>query len=451
MTIDHLTQTYIAVSAAIKDNPVLAGAFSLWGLTVLGILIRNIPTKLWTFIVRQSTVKLEITNSGYWSNKEIFLSFMLWASKASLSNLSRTLALEGGNNTFNTSKSNKNVLGPGTGLHYFWFKRRLFWYVKTDEKGSNTGDAIAQQKIVINTLGRSHRPIHELVAHFAPAEKPVTDITIFEISNDRNWVRTALIPKRPLESVILPQAIKDELTKAIDDFHGRRDWYIEQGVAHKLCVLLYGKPGTGKTSLIKALASKYDADVYVFNLHEMSNFGLRDAISKVPPGSIVLVEDFDSAKAVHARAQAPTPRTNNQTPNASPSPAQIPMLNDPFEHVGLDLSTILNTLDGIASIDNLMIFLTTNHIEKIDPALLRRGRTDIKIEVPYLTSDEIHQFVSRAYGRQIIGTFVDTPGCELHGLLLDHKEDFDSFYADLIEKFSVPAVRLCAASGAASK
>jgi chaperone BCS1 len=63
--------------------------------------------------------------------------------------------------------------------------------------------------------------------------------------------------KRPLNSVILDKGIMENLINDVDRFVSRPKWYIDRGIPYRRGYLLYGPPGSGKTSAIMALAGFY--------------------------------------------------------------------------------------------------------------------------------------------------------------------------------------------------
>ena len=121
--------------------------------------------------------------------------------------------------------------------------------------------------------------------------------------------------------------------------------------------LLYGKPGNGKTTRIKALANKLNKNICVLAIDkEITNCRLIESILRVPAQSILLIEDIDRLKLVQ------TNQTNNE------------------DRHKIELSTFLNILDGLYTPTGLLVFATANNYEKIDKAIIRTGRFDRHIE-----------------------------------------------------------------------
>ena len=423
MNLTNITQAFVEIQSQVKANPILTAFLGMWGATIVGYVFRKVPSKLWNTITCQLTTSVTINNTGNWITSVAYVEFGNFFRKQKGSNLSRNYILEA---TYDSMPStdreadfdgDRVSMGPGVGTHVFLYNRRIFWIRKEEKESQGSG----QQKytLTVSTMGRSREPIDNLVNQILP-KKNKDQLSVFNLNSDKYWDLTANITRRPMESVIMPSSTKQEITGQLDEFYSMEDWYASNGIAHKLVAMLYGKPGCGKTSLIRALASKYGANVYSLNLNEVSDRSLPVVLSRVPRGSFVLIEDFDSFSAVKSR----------EDENHGDA---VSFLKD---EAPLTLSGVLNSLDGIVSLNKVVVFLTTNHIEKIDPAILRAGRTDIALEIGYLGSDEIKEFVRVVYDKDIDGEFECLPGCKLHGLLLKHKLNFGSFHSELLTKHS---------------
>ncbi|MGB4812540.1 MAG: AAA family ATPase [Methylophilaceae bacterium] len=141
------------------------------------------------------------------------------------------------------------------------------------------------------------------------------------------------------------------------------------GIPWRRGYLLYGPPGTGKTSLVTALASELSLNVCALSLASanITDERIGNLLSTVPPRSIILLEDIDSFFRQREKADV---------------------------SVKLSYSGFINALDGVASHEGSVIFLTTNHPELIDEAAIRSGRVDFRME---LTNCDKHQLYAMAH------------------------------------------------------
>ncbi|KAJ6454711.1 P-loop containing nucleoside triphosphate hydrolase protein [Mycena vitilis] len=187
------------------------------------------------------------------------------------------------------------------------------------------------------------------------------------------WTNVKHKIRRPLSSIILQDGVVEGLVRDAKEFLETEDWYVEAGIPHRRGYLLHGPPGTGKTSTIYALAGELNLEIYSLSL--ASNFVddsfLQRAASSIPPHALFLIEDIDCAFANRDDEDKDARRDKNKGGNAD-------MWESP--RASVTLSGLLNVIDGVGSEEGKLFFATTNYIDRLDPALLRPGRIDRKVE-----------------------------------------------------------------------
>lgn len=161
----------------------------------------------------------------------------------------------------------------------------------------------------------------------------------------------------------------------------RRVWLTgsRAGIPYRRGYLLHGAPGSGKSSFITALAGALDQGICLLNLSErgLTDSKLTHLLAHLPDSSLLLLEDIDAA--FHGRA--------------------APASEDGFVP-GVTFSGLLNALDGVASAESRVVFMTTNHVERLDPALIRPGRVDLALELGDADGHQVRELLRRFYGPQ---------------------------------------------------
>ncbi len=139
---------------------------------------------------------------------------------------------------------------------------------------------------------------------------------------------------------------------------------------------MHGPPGSGKSSFIQALAGELNYDICVLNLSErgLADDKLIHLLSNTPDRSFVLIEDIDAAFNKRVQASA-----------------------DGYQS-SVTFSGFLNALDGVASGEERIIFMTTNHPENLDPALIRPGRVDLSVLIDDTSPKQARRLFERFYG-----------------------------------------------------
>ncbi len=224
--------------------------------------------------------------------------------------------------------------------------------------------------------GRDLRALVDKLAH--ESCKPRTFVVRSWVAKHRYWSRKQRrLEARPLDSVVLPDATKRALVDDVTEFlsGGARAWYKAHGIPYKRSYLFHGVPGAGKTSLIQALAGHFRRDVcFLQPAHpDMTDDCLKAAIEGAPPRAMIVLEDVDAL--FHGRARARY--------GGASSP--------------LTFSGLLNALDGVGSAGGRLFVLTTNHREKLDPALIRCGRVDMHVHFDFVVDEQLEGLFRQFY------------------------------------------------------
>lgn len=178
-----------------------------------------------------------------------------------------------------------------------------------------------------------------------------------------SWRRRSELMKRPVESVVLKPGQRDRLVDDVGHFLEQEEWYLKLGLPWHRGYLLHGPPGCGKTSVAQAIATEHGLSLYYVTLSSVEGDGdLTELVAEVGPRSVLLLEDVDVLHAATKRDD---------------------------DTGGITLSGLLNVLDGVATPHGLITVMTTNHLERLDEALQRRGRADVVESVEPLSREQL--------------------------------------------------------------
>lgn len=227
-------------------------------------------------------------------------------------------------------------------------------------------------------------------------EQDETKLHVFVMTKYGEWMRYNKIPSRTLDTVYFDEKQKHKLRTDIIEFIKMEKEYDEFGIPYKKNYLLTGIPGSGKTSIIKAMCREIGYNLCIFSInHDMDNNTALSAFRDIPPKSILLFEDIDCLFE----------KRISTSDNKS----------------GFTFSNLLNLLDGVFCRKGLISFITTNHPENLDHALLRQGRTDMIIHMNYPKKVDVkHLFRDMMRKEEMTAEEID--------------RDFDKFYEHINKK-----------------
>eukprot|EP00201_Polytomella_parva_P012687 CAMPEP_0175059870 /NCGR_PEP_ID=MMETSP0052_2-20121109/12675_1 /TAXON_ID=51329 ORGANISM="Polytomella parva, Strain SAG 63-3" /NCGR_SAMPLE_ID=MMETSP0052_2 /ASSEMBLY_ACC=CAM_ASM_000194 /LENGTH=286 /DNA_ID=CAMNT_0016325473 /DNA_START=257 /DNA_END=1114 /DNA_ORIENTATION=+ len=190
---------------------------------------------------------------------------------------------------------------PAPGDHVLRFKGRWLWLSRRRPTGTTSGHQgrMMVETLQVTTYGTSRRLLEELVEaardRYELSSRQRTQI--YSVSMEGYWTQAGSRPIRPMSSVVLPAGQAEALLADCREFLGSEAWYARHGIPYRRGYLLYGAPGTGKTSLVTALAGDLQLDVYVISLSSptMSDETLRNLLNTAATRCILLLEDVDAA------------------------------------------------------------------------------------------------------------------------------------------------------------
>lgn len=185
------------------------------------------------------------------------------------------------------------------------------------------------------------------------------------------YITFAQMSPRNLDTLYFSNNEKEMVVEHINRFNNHRAFYESRQILYKTGILLYGDPGTGKSSFVKALATKYGRSIINIDIANLQAIDLTSLAQSImvddKKNYIVLFEDID------------TLFLNRTDSDIQASERAV-------------INKLLQFLDSNSSPTNVIFIATTNHIERLDEALLREGRFDLKVEVKSLSRPEAELF-----------------------------------------------------------
>jgi chaperone BCS1 len=295
--------------------------------------------------------------------------------------------------TSSGKKEKKVQFTPSFGTHYFWYKKRLLIFRRSqDQRQAGWMSASEREEISISSFGRNPAILKELLDECRDnfSKNDVNKTIIYRGglkvsggSGEPTWTRCVSRVSRPFSTVVLDEEVKKSLLDDMRDYlHPlTRRWYSNRGIPYRRGYLLYGPPGTGKSSLSFAVAGYFKLQIYIVSLNSpsMNEENLSTLFSELPKQCVVLLEDIDTAGLTHARDK-PEAEEEVKPLVTPPKGSSAPVPVAPTGGGKISLSALLNILDGVASQEGRVLIMTTNHIEKLDEALIRPGRVDMTIK-----------------------------------------------------------------------
>ena len=358
------------LTSALGSNQLLSGGVALALLGVAAMWLRDVPAKFaaWAkhFFVTTLTVdsRDELMFPAlveYMDSRDALRRLNNFTVRAVRTNTSSYQSLQ---DELQQGGRPATVFSPGEGFHLFVMDGRLMW-MKREIQVANS----IIEKISLSTLGRDTGPLQKLVgaAMDHRIARELNRIAIYVPSPYSNeWSRARLGNNRKLDSVVLKAGQKEAVVGDLQRFFASRERYETLGIPWRRGYLLYGPPGTGKTSLVTALASELSLNVCVLSLASpnVTDEKIGALLSSVPTRSIILIEDVDAFFQQRSKADV---------------------------QVKVSYSGFINALDGVASHEGSVVFLTTNHPDRIDEAAIRSGRVDFRMELGPCDSDQLER------------------------------------------------------------
>ena len=338
------------------QNAFASGGLMLMIIGGLSVYLRSVPESLWYWLVRQTTMLITVADDD-----AAFVWVKEWFLEQKFLARIRNVDLD------TTLRNERIAMIPAPGKHFFCYGGWPFevWFSRTE----NTTERGARrvESFTFRTPGRKRARLQQLVNDVVKCHLKRQGVQSYLYTYNDGWDYIEGYAPRLLDSVVLEPGEKEYLIEDVARFRGSKQRYQRLGVPYHRGYLLYGPPGTGKTSLVSALAAHFALSIYTVSLTDFTDRSLMTAVNQVPSNSVLLFEDIDCMKGSQNRASEPAGQSGATAPGKENT------------QNGVTLSGLLNVLDGFYAPTGVLFVMTTNHVKKLDEALLRPGRIDYKL------------------------------------------------------------------------
>lgn len=279
------------------------------------------------------------------------------------------------NNRYPTMNQNLYSLMDDTD---YWIRMKSgcdFIHVHTYlDNAERNGEKLVIQHIRLVIYGPNRKKIRSIFYKNFLRNKPTKGkIRVSTDTISRNEITTTTF-----DHVVLDQKIQRYLITSLYRWYKDKKWYSDHHMMHKIGILLYGEPGTGKSTLIRAISNMFGR----VNIFMLSGDNIQNAIWRVHRDRsvtnglfIVVIEDID----LICKSRENYPEMENDYYYA--------------DQKNKDQNTLFQLLDGVLTMEDTIFIATTNHKDRLDPALVRHGRFDIQIEMTAFDEDRAKKFI----------------------------------------------------------
>ena len=421
----------------LATNPYFGAGFGLAGIGAVMSLLRQSSTSIQHICRKRMLTSLEIPSKDH--SYQWVMSWIINQQKNSvnkryrfLNSLTQHFGLEtqvirGGSpqDTNQKTEISYNFV-PSTGRHLMRLMDSLVLVERQrDNRSIDITSGSPWETLTLTTMawnGYIFRQILRDAEKMALAKEAGRTVIYNPIGHD--W-RPFGDPKsvRVFDSVILDNGVAEIIASDVKEFINTKDWYANRGIPYRRGYLLHGPPGCGKSSFVMALAGLMNYHIAMLNLCDpsLTDERLQYLLAHAPPRSLLLLEDIDGAVT---------------------SGIDLPGQTAPQAYTGrLTFSGLLNALDGVAASDERIIFMTTNRMEVLPPALIRPGRVDLKIYVGLATRDQFKRMFLRFFpgedqkAEEFADTLKDTQMsmAEVQGFFMFFKNDPEGCLSSAVE------------------
>lgn len=363
-SINSHTATALLTNAAIAG---VGGAFKLYRRTLVSELVTAAAActaRIITNQVRQTftstvAVKRDMDRLAY----AVLLKWIVANCKSAKASIAVDEDSSGFRVDIGTTNEDKVILGVGD----YWFTYKLNvhsvrrkYTVHAEVRDVEFANGGSDTVITVTVFGDGKRHMSDFLRTMLRDAKSDRQAIIFTTNLGGGTQRKVWTSPRDFSNVILKPEVEHKLERHMKWFKDNYQFYKQHGLPYKTSILLKGPPGTGKTSLCRAIAHYFGYEIYMLSLSGMVSEH-RTSIPEIPEHTLVMIEDIDK---------------------------NIPKDLAAHSKESESLRILMQMLDGMFSQDNTVFVLTTNFPELLPMELIRPGRINLKLDIGLFTMSE---------------------------------------------------------------
>ena len=277
---------------------------------------------------------------------------------------------------------------------------------------------------------------------------------ISTIETDLVFTKTAFHTSKSLNNLYGEHVA--HIRSRVEKFLYNREWYDTNGIPHTLGFLFKGNAGTGKSSIIKAIAK--ESKRHIFNIRLTDNVSVQafkrlmftpnirimnangqiENINVPNDERIYVMEDVDCLTTIVLDRQFAEEQKREKDKELTCEQKKNKKAMDQFVNTEnrLNLSVLLNILDGILETPGRLMILTSNYPEKLDKALLRPGRIDCLVEFGNCTTETLYDmcrvyYPTNTFSKEIFEKYAEALSPAVIQELILSNTTFERFYENL--------------------
>jgi chaperone BCS1 len=401
----------------IQTNDFFATAIVAAPASFLMYFVRGVPGMIWRQLKRMLTLEVRFNSDmpDYYLIQQIITS-KLSSKKFSRKFLYQTYTSHAVPDDDDDGKRTHQGLTTGYGMTIGRFGKTLLIINRAEDDSNQSSEY--KENISLTFLTPNRQVVRDFASFINQAcdRSKTSDMIDLKVNGGDYWRTSGSLPKRSLDTVFTTDNVGNRVVASIRTFEDSKDDYRRKGIPYHLGILLSGPPGTGKTSLIHAIASALGRSIYYLNLGGIEDDDSLLSLLSSRRGwsnALLVIEDADAAsESTHARSSKKGKK----------------------EKRGITLSALLNVMDGLLTPDGLVIIATTNYPDELDDALVRPGRFDHHFNIgplPLESFKEMAALFDVDLPDDIDGIYTPTVGA----VIRQHLVEGDS--ASLIKEFRI--------------